>query len=162
MSGLRAGCFGLGSVQITVAILDSGDEGLHGVIVLGCDGIEFVIMTTSAADAEAKEGLADVHDDLINRILPCEALGCIIFTDLAGQQNGRCDEEAGGGILTHRIANELLFDEAIIRCVVIESMDDVVAIRPRIGPLRVHFKTVRVGVAHHIQPVLRPPLAVTG
>jgi hypothetical protein len=87
--GLRACGLGLRRAQIAVAILDSGDEGLHGVVVFGRDGIEFVIVAARAADAEAEEGLADVHDDFIDGILPREPLGLIVFTDLAGQQARR-------------------------------------------------------------------------
>ena len=153
-------CLGCGCVQIAVGILDTGDEGLHGVVILGGDGIELVIVATGAADAEAEEGLAEVHDHLINGVLACEALGGIVLADLAGQQHGGGDEESGGGVLAHGISYYLFLDEAIVGRVVVEGADDVVAVGPGIGALGVDLKAVRICVAHDIEPVLRPAFAV--
>ena len=40
--------------------------------------------------------------------------------------------------------------------IVIERADDVIAIRPGVGPQRVHLVAVALGEAHHVEPVPRP------
>ena len=147
-------------MQFPILILDSGDEGLHGVVVLGADGIKFVIVATGTSDAETEESLTDIRHHLIERILAREPLRRLIFADLARQQYRRCDKESRRCIRAQCIANDLLFDEVVIRRVVVEGPDDVVAIWPRVGPLGVYLKTVRVRIAHHVQPMLCPALAI--
>ena len=53
-------------------------------------------------------------------------------------------------------------DEPVERHVVVERADDPVAIRPGIGPRRVHLVAVALGEAHDVEPVPPPALAVCG
>ena len=153
---------GLGRPQIAVGVIDPGDEGLHRIIILRTDRIELVIMTTRAADAETEKGLSEVHHDLVERVLPCEPLRGFVFSDLAGKQHRSRHEESRRRILAEGIARDLFADELIIRRVGVERLDHIIAIGPGIGPLGVHLEAVRVGVAHDIEPVLAPALAVAG
>ena len=84
-SGLAFSGQRIGAAEFAVGILYSRDESLHGVVVLGRDGIELVIVATGAAYAQAEEGLADVGHDLVERILPREPDGWSVLPDLAGQ-----------------------------------------------------------------------------
>ena len=119
-----------------------------------------MIVTPRAADAEPEKCLADIRDDLIQRILPREPDRRSIFPDLPLQQHGRCDEKSRRRILPQRIADKLLADEAIVGRVVVKRADHVIAIRPRVRPLRVHLEAMRVRIAHDIEPMLRPAFAV--
>ena len=119
-----------------------------------------MIVAACAADAQPEKRLTDVHDHLIDRILACESNGGRILADLARQQHGGGDEKARRLIHAQRITSDLLADELIVRQIGIEGTDDVVAVGPGVRALGVHFKTMRVRVAHHVQPVLRPALAV--
>jgi hypothetical protein len=67
---------------------------------------------------------------------------------------------AGGRILAQRSAGDLFLDKAIIRRVRVEGGNHIIAIGPRVGPLRVHFKTRRIRITHDIEPMLRPALTV--
>ena len=151
---------GLRRAQFTVCIFHPRDESLHGVVIFGRDGIKLMIVAARATDAETEEGLADVHDDLINRILPREPDGRRILADLARQQHGCGDEKSRGRVLAHGITGDLLLDEPVIGRVVVEGADDIVAVGPGVRALGVHFKAVCVGITHNIQPVLRPAFAI--
>ena len=58
------------------------------------------------------------------------------------------------------IAGDLLPQEAVVRLVLIERPHHVIAISPRVRTLGVQFVTVGIGITHHVQPALRPALAV--
>ena len=58
------------------------------------------------------------------------------------------------------VAGKLLLHEAIIRLVVVERFDHVIAVAPHAGTIAVILEAVRLGVAHHVEPVLRPAFAV--
>ena len=157
---LRALRFDLGRAHLAVLVFHARDERLHGVVIPRRDGVEFVVMTPGAADAQAEKRLADVHHDLVERILPCEPLGHIVRPDLAGQKHRCREEKSRRRIFAKRITDDLLADELVVGRVLVEGADDIVAIRPGVGAFGVHLEAVRVRVAHHIQPVLRPALAV--
>src|SRR5439155_1016028 len=76
-------------------------------------------------------------------------------------------DEAGGGQAVHavgeqHVAGDLLLHEAGVRLVGIEGANDVVAVRPGVGPRLVLVVAVRVAVMHHVEPVAGPALAVGG
>ena len=60
-----------------------------------------------------------------------------------------------------RVPRKLLLHEPRIRLVVIEGLNDVIPIRPRIPPRLVFVVPVRLAVVHHIQPVPPPALPVS-
>ena len=70
--------------------------------------------------------------------------------------NGPADEKCRGGILIQCITGELLTDELIERLVGVESLNDVIAIRPGIVTGAIGFKAIRLGKADDIKPVARP------
>ena len=57
---------------------------------------------------------------------------------------------------------DLLADELVVRLVVVERVDHVVAVAPRVRPRVVLLEARRVGVAGHVEPVPAPALAVVG
>ena len=58
------------------------------------------------------------------------------------------------------VARELFLDELRVRLVVVEALDDVVAVAPRVGFGAVALVAVGFGEAHHIEPVPAPLLPV--
>ena len=58
------------------------------------------------------------------------------------------------------VAGELLLDEPVVRLVGVERADDVVAVRPGVGPRLVLVVAVRLAVVDDVEPVPRPALAV--
>jgi hypothetical protein len=121
-----------------------------------------MVVAAGAADAEPEEGLSDVIDDLVERVLPGEPLRSLIPADLSGQEDRGRDEEAGRGVLSERVADDLLLDEAVIGRILVEGADDVITVGPSVGPLGVHFEPVGVGIPDHIEPVLAPAFSVAG
>src|SRR5262249_54643043 len=86
-------------------------------------------------------------------------------------------QEASGGQLPHHlrgqfpgatpvaqlVAGQLLRQEAVIRQVVVEGLDNVIAVAPGLWPWAIRREVaVRVGVAGDIEPVAPPALAVGG
>ena len=59
------------------------------------------------------------------------------------------------------VRRQLFLHEPRVRLVVVERVDQVVAIRPRIQPGAIHAEAVRLAIVHHVEPVPRPALAIT-
>src|SRR2546427_219893 len=68
---------------------------------------------------------------------------------------------AGVGLVGPKfVAGDLFADEAVVRLVIVERFDDVIAITPGIGSRLVGFEPFAFGVARQIQPMPRPAFAV--
>jgi hypothetical protein len=59
-----------------------------------------------------------------------------------------------------QVARNLLLEEAIVRNIAIEGVDDVVAIAPRVGIGHVARGSGGLGVARDVEPVTAPALAI--
>ena len=70
------------------------------------------------------------------------------------------DQEAGRLVHAEGVAGQLLGDETVIRPILVQGEDDVIAIRPGVWPWLVHLEAVALGETHHVEPVPRPALAV--
>ena len=68
--------------------------------------------------------------------------------------------KASGLLRLQFVAGQLLADEAIVRQIVVEGSNDVVAVSMGIGAQAVFFEAFGFAVAHQIEPVLCPTLAV--
>ena len=91
------------------------------------------------------------------------ALWVVLFHE--NRDSGTRPQETGGnptlvGRLAELIAGDLFPDELVIRLVVVERLDDVVSIAPRVGTVAVVLEAARVCIARDIEPVAPPPLAV--
>ena len=65
------------------------------------------------------------------------------------------------GVL-EEVASELFDQEAIVGLVLVEGVNDVVAVAPDQGLVGVAFIAVRLRVAHQVEPVATPANAVVG
>ena len=59
------------------------------------------------------------------------------------------------------VTGDLFADEAVVRFVGIEAVDDVIAVAPCVGPGLIRLKTLAFGETRYIQPVAAPALAIT-
>src|SRR5436190_70948 len=66
---------------------------------------------------------------------------------------GPGDEVAGRRVLAAGVAGQLVADELVVRSVVVEGPDDVIAVRPGVGPGGVGLEAGRLGEADHVEPV---------
>ena len=68
---------------------------------------------------------------------------------------------AARNVTSHFVAGQLLLDKAVIRLVLVERTNDVIAVAPGERPIAVGAKiAVRVGITRGVKPVLAPALAV--
>ena len=144
-----------------IARQERREERLQPVIVLLEDRIELVIVATGAAHAQAQEDLTRDVGDVVEDVGPLSAGVALVV--LVGPQSKVAGRDAKFGVIgIEFVAGELLGQESIIRFVGIQALDDVVAISPRSGSIRILAITVRLGVADQVEPVACPSLAVAG
>ncbi len=160
---LAAAIRGVGGLHRALAVLHACEYRLETVEILLGDRIELVIVAAGAADRQAEERrpCEGNHVRHVVHALLQPSLG----DGVADQIVRAADQEAGGGLgdriaLTDHVAGQLLPDESRIRSILVERLDDVVAVGPGIGPQRVHLVAVALGEARHVQPVAAPALAV--
>ena len=117
-----------------------------------------MVVAARAADGQAEERAARRAHDVV------QFIGALIRR----QHRVRAfhlvprpaDEKAGRFVHAQRIAGELFDDELVVRLVLVECANDVIAIRPGVRARLVHFEAVRLREAHHVEPMPRPALAV--
>src|SRR6185295_17365030 len=74
------------------------------------------------------------------------------------QEAGRDERLVAPGL--ELVPGELLLKELIVRLVLVERANHVVAIAPRVGPIVVLLEAARIGVTRDVQPMPAPSLAV--
>ena len=143
------------------------EDTVKGVIILAGDGVVFVIVAARAANGQAEDALAEDIDGVFERQ---EVVGDRVEAEAPGD-----GEIAGGGDLvgvllarqtrgpaSDDVAGELLAQEAVIGKVLVERADDLIAIAPGVGHGEVGRLAGGVGIAHQVEPVPTPFLAVVG
>lgn len=122
------------------------EDALEGVEITSGDGIEFMVVTLSAGDSKTEEAAGEGINALILHF-------------------GGEGKEAGGGspLFAHKVAGDLSFDELVIGQILIEGIDDPVAVAEGvwIGVILSGIELV-VGVAGDIEPVAAPAFAIAG
>ena len=58
------------------------------------------------------------------------------------------------------VTRDLLAHELVVGLVIVERLDDVVAIRPDVLPIRILVVAIALRIAHQVQPMLRPTFAI--
>ena len=155
--------FGFGGRDQRVIHLDvRPEDGLQAVIIFLGDGIELVVVAARALDGEAQNSASDGGDHVV-QILVAE-FGIVFFAEA---HLGVIAQEAGGdqavvGHLRQFVSRQLFAEESVVRLVLIERADDVIAIAPGVGAVEIMFEAVGVGIAGNVEPVTSPALAVLG
>ena len=131
----------------------------QAVVVACAQGLKLVIMAARTADGQAQEGLPGGAHDVIELIVAIRRRigGFIIPVTQA--------KKPGGDFCLQRtvrqfIARQLFEHEAVEGLVVVQRTDDIVTVAPHKRLLSITLVAVAVGVAHHIQPVPGPALAI--
>ena len=127
----------IGEQDVALAVLDAAEDGLEGVEVLLRDRVELVVVTAGAADRQAEEGRRRVADEVGH------VVGALLQSAL---ERGVADEvvrpgheEARGAgaeevAVLQGVAGQLFADESGVWRAVVEGADDVIAVRPGVGP----------------------------
>ena len=118
-----------------------------------------MVVAARALEAEAKKHLAGVGRNVVGDQRGLAAhVALIVFINRVTEV-GSTDEYLRI-VGRNFVACELLAHEAVVGFVGIQAADDPVAVAPRGGAEKIGAVAVAVRVAHEVEPVLRPALAV--
>ena len=156
----------LRGINIPFAALYARKNRAQPVVLLLRNRIEFVIMTSGAVDRDRRGSRHHLRDHVVQiagtrRSPQLFALGFHMTHKIpwTRRQKSRGDLRLGIPALED-VARDLLPKESIVRLVLVEGLDHIVAVTPRIGPQLVTLKSMRIGVVSDIQPMPRPALAI--
>ena len=161
----------------SISLLPAEDR-LQTVVVALRDRIELVIVATGTSQREPQKDTAGrvgpIGQALVVELLPVH----VRFVNLRTQRvqaRANASLEMRELFLGHRIAarqrqvigpnlvaRDLFLHEPIVWLVVVEALDDVVAIAPGIAKIHVGLIATAVGVASHVEPVAAPTFAIVG
>ena len=140
------------------------EDPVKRVVVVHRNRVEFVIVAAGAAQAEAKNGLAQ----RVDRVLDGQVM-IILGIEAESPRNG---EISGRGrtlrvlfarpLVRQDVAGDLFAQEHVVGLVGVERVDHVVSVTPRLRHGIVGCFAGRVGVANDVEPVPAPVLAVSG
>ena len=152
--------------EVVFLVSGAGEDAAERVVVFAEDGVVLVIVAAGAGDGQAQETAGDGVDALVALVgAALNRLGLIPNPGSAAEEAGRL-EVFGGGVLAHQVAGELHLDELAIGKIVVELLDDPVAVDPGAierhvaAPARIETANVVVAVAGDVEPVAAPALAV--
>ena len=126
-----------------------------------------MVVTAGAVHGQAKEGLADRTEHVLQLLLADLELqdragravpGLVVR---AGDQEARGGDSLSGGVGQH-VACDLLAHKLVVGLVRVQATDDVVPVGPGVVADRVALEPLRLREARHVEPVPAPSLAVAG
>jgi len=143
------------------------EDGLDAEVVLLRYRVELVGMAAGTVERQAEEGLADDADHVLHLLLARDGTLRGVGLGIPCPIPGAADEHARGddAVAGHRlenIAGELFLHEAVVGLVVVEALDDVIAVVPGAVAWMVVFEPFALGVADDVEPVPPPAFAVVG
>ena len=145
--------------QRTFAMVHTGEDRLHGVVILLQNGIELVIVAAGTPHGQADEGSAGGVDHVSQFILTLHRVEHrVAFDDVIGSRH----EESGRRVCTEGIAGELLPDKPVVRLVRVECIHDPIAVVIGCLTLTIRFEAIGVRIPHHIHPMAGPAFAIAG
>ena len=154
--------------RVDIAKLGAGKKGLQPVVVRLGNRVELVVVAAGTMQRQAEHDRTDALHHLSQDLLTRD-LGVGVAAD---EVHGACPVKSGGreqidrfpGVLADReqVAGELLGQKLIVRLVLDETIDHVIAVSPSMGPVGIHFVAVRLGKTDGVQPVLCLPLPEGG
>ena len=156
-----------GRVVRAVGTIHSSKDGLQAVIMLLRVRIEFVIVAARTLDGGTGESVERVAHHFIAINVARDAAVDLGFRNFnvpdeiprAGGNEAK-PKDAVGRAGKERIAGNLFLHKPGVRFVFVERTNNVIAIRPGVGPELVLVIPAGVGVLHHIEPVSAPAFAV--
>ena len=131
----------------------------HRVVIFNRDRIKFVVVATRATNRDSHHRGADSLQDLVHSVRTGLA-NCDRLTPHGCRRNvGTGNQEPHRLTGSKRITCNLFFNKSVVSFVVVEGVDDVVAIDPSVLAVQIGFGSIGLGPANHIEPMLRPALA---
>ena len=118
-----------------------------------------MLVTASAADRHTQKRLAGGAHDVIEVIIPGQwPISRFIVPNTQSVIAGGSD--AGCIPIRQLIARQLLHEKAVIGLVFVEGVDDIIAVFPHEILAAITLISIGLSIAHQIQPVPPPFLAV--
>ena len=139
-------------------MLDAGQARLQRVVIGLRHWVELMIVAPRAANRQAEKRAARRAHHVVQFIRALRRRQHRVRAFYLVPRPAH--QKTHGGVLAEKVARELLEDEALVRLVLVQRADDIVAIPPGGRARLVHLEAVGFGEAHDIQPMLRPPLTV--
>ena len=145
------------------AVPYAGKKRRHRIVFLGGNRIGLVIVTTRTLHRQPEERLSYRADDLAEFVLPR-----LVFHQRArpkhsvvrsGDEKTNSSSALASG--PQNVASDLHPGEFVVRHVGVKRVNDPVAIRPGVAARFVVLEAVALAVARDVEPVSRPPFAVT-
>ena len=143
-------------VRYLARFIDVLEKREQGVEIAHRQGVEFVVVTTGTFQRQAEkrraEGIHAVHDVANPKLFFDDAALLVLQVETI---EGGGQALFGGGV-GQQVAGELPGDKPVERHVLVERLDDPVAIWPN-RSRRVHLVAVGVGVARQVEPLRSHP-----
>ena len=166
----------LGPTLRTVRRVNGVEDGLEPIVFVVPDRLEFVRVTAGALDGDPQQAIHGVLQIAFQHGEAIDSHFVRVAVALAGAVRGVAEEVrrleqldrlagdvAAGRESGHFVAGELLLHEAVVRLVLVEGADHVVAVAIGERPVAVGVEVaVGVRIAGGVEPVLAPALAVMG
>ncbi len=136
----------------------AAEHTVQRVVIFRRDGVELMVVATGARDRQAHETLRHHIDAVIDHVL------LVAHEAFAHRKEAHRRHVALVVTLHHAVCGDLFQDELVEWLVLVEGLDDIVAIRP--GKRIVRRATVQavtgvIRITRHVQPVTAPALTVT-
>ena len=150
-------------LEFEVALPDSREDSLQGIVVRLRDGIEFVSVAAGAVCGSADEGGHRLSDDVV-AIKIVEGDGS--SARAAEFERARAEETESrpqvrlSGV--EDLRGELFANEVIPGHILIEALDDIIAEGPGMRPKNIVLAPVGVSKVNGVEPVAGPSFAVAG
>ena len=131
----------------------------HRVVVLRRYGIDLVVVAAGAADCQAEERLGGGPQDVVEIIVASQlAIRRFVVPNTEPIEAGGRD--AVGVAIRKLVASQLLHDETVVRLVLVEGANDVVAVFPNQILPAVPLVAVCLGEANKVEPMPPPLFAI--
>ena len=131
----------------------------HRVVVLRRYGIDLVVMAAGATDGQAEERLAGGPQNVVEIIVASQlAIRRFVIPNAKPIKAGGRD--AVGVAIRKLVASQLLHDETVVRLVLVEGANDVVAVFPHQILPAVPLVPVCLGEANKVEPMPPPLFAI--
>ncbi len=130
-------------------------------VILLQERIIFVVVAAGALEAKSEEDVGGGVGDFGEYQVPLAAgVAVVVFVDPVSEEAG--GDGCSGVIGKEFVSGELFLQETVVGFVLIERLNNVIAVAPGIRAVEVGSVAVGIGVADEIQPMAGPAFAIGG
>ena len=144
------------------------EDAEQGVVVALADRVELVVVAPGAGHRQSLECLREDVDLVVRPLDPVlpgiHRLEAVFDHPVVARAEERFVQALRlvvAGAL-QQVAGQVLPNQLVVGNVGVQGADQVIAVAPRLGQIRIALAPVRLGVTHQIHPVPRPALAEVG